>query len=77
MNATRRKTIHSLLAKIENLKLEPETVQAEEQEIFDKLSETAQESERGQAIGEAADHLQDALDSLEDVTSSLEQSVEE
>jgi len=72
MNAKDRKNVCSLLATLEALKAQIETIGAElreiadaEQEKYDNLSEGLQGSDMGQAIEDAARCLSDAADAAE------------
>lgn len=72
MNAKDRKNVCSLLATLEALKAQVETIGAElreiadaEQDKFDNLSEGLQGSDMGQAIEDAARGLSDAADAAE------------
>jgi chromosome segregation ATPase len=72
MNANDRKKVCSLLATLESLKAQVEDIGAELREIadaeqgkYDNLSEGLQESDKGQAIYDAANYLSDAADAAE------------
>lgn len=51
-------------------------LQQEEQEAFDNMPESLQESERGQAVGECASDLESEYDTLEDVINNLQEILE-
>lgn len=74
MNKIRRKELARIVAKLETLealrleiKEELEAVHEEEQEAFDNLPESLQESERGQQMQECLDAMENALDDLEEI----------
>lgn len=74
MNKIRRKELAHIVAKLETLealrleiKEELEAVMDEEQEAFDNLPESLQESERGQQMQEYVDALESAVDDLEEI----------
>jgi ATP-dependent helicase/DNAse subunit B len=72
MNKLRRKELTRIIEKLERLealrleiKDELEAVLEEEQEAFDNLPESLQESERGQQMQEYIDAMDGALDELD------------
>jgi hypothetical protein len=71
MNKGQRLALSDILNKLEAIKGEIESMGDEEQEKFDHMPESLQNSERGQAIEKAADVLGEAVISLEGVLSSL------
>lgn len=87
MNATRKKEVKAVISRIEKLKEEIasiveaiEQLEAEEHMDFDDMSEAMQESDRGQAVQDAAARLNDAVSELGNVdldyiTSYLEESM--
>lgn len=73
MNKLRRKELSRIIEKLERLealrleiKDELETVLEEEQEAFDNLPESLQESERGQQMQEYIEAMDGALDALDE-----------
>lgn len=60
-----------LRASIDILKNQNEGLHDEEQEAYDNLPESFQESERGEAMEAAADNLDSAMSSMEEVLDSL------
>lgn len=60
MNAARKKRIQDVIEKLDELKTVIEELHDEEQEAFDNLPESFQESERGEAMEAAADNLDSA-----------------
>lgn len=71
MNAARRKAIDKLYMQLEDLKAAIESLQEEEQEAFDNLPESLQDTERGEAMQEAVDNLEAAASSIEEAMDSL------
>ena len=78
MNATQRKLIARLipsieqaLALIEPMAEELSTMQQEEQEKFDNLSDGLRQSERGQKIEEGANQLQECADKVQEAVDGL------
>lgn len=76
MNANRRKRIGAIWDKIEDLKAELESIMEEEQECFDNLPESLQDSERGDKMQEAIDALENAANSIDDVIEYLQEAIE-
>lgn len=73
MNAQRRKALADIMDRISNLADERddikgalETLRDEEQESFDNMPEGLQQGDKGQAMEEAINALDDAISSLED-----------
>lgn len=52
MNATRRKELNKLIEQLEDIKSQIENLQQEEQDAYDNLPESLQDSERGERIQE-------------------------
>ena len=71
MNAQRRKQLNAAIAKIEEAKIDIESLQSEEQEAFDNMPESIQCGDRGQAMEQTADALQQAVDELENTLHDL------
>ena len=61
MNKDRRDRIAKIKEALEDLRGQIEDLQTEEQEAFDNMPESLQQSERGQASEAAADALHGAL----------------
>ena len=53
-----------------------EDIRDQEQDAFDNLPESLQESERGDAMSEAIDNLESAMESVEEARDSLEAATE-
>lgn len=71
MNRERRNRLMKVIEKLQDLRDEIEWLQMEEQEAFDNLPESLQDSERGEQMYENADNLEDAYSDLDDVVSDL------
>lgn len=71
MNQKQRDSLNALIGKLEEIKSEVETAQNEEQEKFDNLSEGLQQSERGQAMEQAANDLEEVVSALYEACSKL------
>ena len=76
MNATRRKRIQEAIEQLDELKTIIEELHDEEQEAYDNLPESFQESERGEAMDAVADNLDSAMSSMEEVLDSLNAAIE-
>lgn len=61
MNKERRKRLSDIRAKIEELQDLLEEVRTEEQDALDNLPESLQGSERGQAMEDAVQNIDDAI----------------
>ncbi len=73
MNKTTRKEIDDLIAQLESIKEQIGTIRYNEEEKYDNMPESLQESEKGEAMSNAIDNLESAMDSIEEVTSYLEE----
>lgn len=71
MNAQRRKEIQDVLNELADLRSRVETLQSDEQEAFDNMPESLQQSGRGQASESAASALENALTAFDEIESSL------
>lgn len=84
MNNARRKSLSALARRIQELQgqiesivSELETLRDEEQDAHDNLPESLQEGEKGQAMQEAIERMEDALSALADIdTDDIASSVE-
>lgn len=76
MNKQRRKALDTLYQKIEALSQELNEVLDAEQEAYDNLPESLQESERGEAMYEAIDNIESALSSLEEAQDYILEAVD-
>ena len=73
MNKQRRKDIEKATALLEQAREIIDTAQEEEQESYDNLPESIQESERGNAMYDNIDTLQTASDNISDALDTLEE----
>lgn len=71
MNKVRRKAISLIIENLEAQKNAIEVVLDEEQEYFDNMPESFQDSERGDIAQEAIDSLESAIGSLEETIDYL------
>ena len=65
MNKARRKKLGEIIDQLEYLREDLDAVASEEREAYDNLPESLQESDRGCAMEEAADELDDICSELE------------
>ena len=72
MNKNRRKRIQEIIDKIVDAADNLDVIKDEEQEVFDNMPENFQCAERGEAIQECVDDLDDAVSGLQDVIETLE-----
>ena len=77
MNKARRKQLDEIQGKLSELRDMIDTVLAEEQEAYDNLPESLQESERGEAMQTAIDAMESAIESCEEAEGSLEEAQEQ
>lgn len=71
MNRERRKRLEKVITNLEELRDELMCLQEEEQEAFDNMPESLQESERGEQISENADTFEEAYNDIDNVIDSL------
>lgn len=71
MNKSRRATLNMIVNAIEELKTQLESVRDDEQDAFDNMPESLQESERGETMQEAIDNMEYAIDNLDDAIDNL------
>lgn len=74
MNNARRKQIDAIISKMEESKSELENLLEEEQEAYDNMPDSLQDSERGEKAQEAISNLEDAISGIDDVLVNLEES---
>lgn len=72
MNKERRKTIAKLREQLEEIASELENLADEEQDAYNNLPESLQQSERGTMMEDAATNLECAFESIREVISNLE-----
>ena len=73
MNAARRKELKRALEMLDAAKSILEQVADEEQDAYDNLPESIQDSERGEQIYDNADTLSGYMDDLDDMMSAIEE----
>ncbi len=73
MNAARRKELKRALEMLDAAKSILEQVAEEEQDAYDNLPESIQDSERGEQIYDNADTLSGYMDDLDDMMSAIEE----
>ena len=76
MNKERRKWLEKTIATLEDQSAELESICEEEQEAYDNMPESLQDSERGQALYDNIDALESAASDLDDVISDLQEILE-
>jgi chromosome segregation ATPase len=76
MNSSCRILIAKTIAAIRKELKDFESVRDAEQEAFDNLPESLQESEKGEKMQENIDALESALDSINEALDDLEQTIE-
>lgn len=76
MNAKRRKEIEKLSAQIEEIKMAIDSLRDDEQEAYDNLPDSLQETERGQKMESAIEVLDYASDDLQECLDHLLEAVE-
>lgn len=76
MNKARRKRLSEIADELESLCYDPDAVASEEREAYDNLPESLQESEKGCAMEEAADELDDICSGLSELRDRIVDVVE-
>lgn len=69
MNAERRKRVAKLLAQLATLKGEAEIIRDDEQEAYDNMPESIQNSERGEQSQSAIDSLEELMEAIDNAES--------
>lgn len=72
MNKNRKMRLQKAISEFAHAKDEIEAILNEEQEAFDNLPESLQESERGDEMQEYIDHLTEAMDALNEAENELD-----
>lgn len=72
MNKARRKQIDDVIRKLDDLKMEIESILDDEQDYLDNIPENLQGSERYDAADEAVSYLSDASETIDEVSGMLE-----
>lgn len=73
MNKLGRKQIEAIISKLEDLRDEIEALKDEEQEKYDNLPESLQDSERGETFTDNVDNMETAYDDIDDAISNLQE----
>lgn len=76
MNKARRKWLEETINKLEEQKTELESIGEEEQEAYDNMPESLQDSEKGQTMYENIDTLEAAASDLDDIITNLQEILE-
>ena len=76
MNKARRLSIMKTINSLQILKSDVENIQSEEQDAYDNLPESLQDSERGDRMQDAIGNLDDALTLIDEAVTSLMQAAE-
>ena len=72
MNKARRKKLGEIIDQLENLREDLDSVACEERDAYDNLPESLQESDRGCAMEEAADELDDICSEMEELKDRIQ-----
>ena len=75
MNNQRRKELDNWMKKLDDLKEELDQIATDEQVSLYNLPENLQNSQRGDAIQDAADKLNDALGLFDDIVDYIEDAI--
>lgn len=75
MNKQRRKEIEKVVSQLEDIQADIDALRDEEEEAYDNLPESLQDSERGEAMQEAIDQLEEASSSVGDAIDYLNELV--
>ena len=73
MNSNRRKRLRALCSKLQDIIAELDLLIEEEQDAFDNMPESLQDSERGEQMQEYIDTMETAKDEIDSTVSELEQ----
>ena len=71
MNKARRRQIAEVINSIEIIKGVIEEIRDDEEDAYDNMPESLQESDRGEAMQEAVEFLENACDSLDEALDNL------
>ena len=71
MNYARRRELMKINNALEEFKVWVDDVICEEQDSFNNLTENLQQTDRGKAMEEAIDNLNDAMDAIEEAIDTL------
>ncbi|MBM6866392.1 hypothetical protein H6A66_14625 [Bacteroides caecigallinarum] len=73
MNRERRKRIMQLSEKLSEVRTSLESICEEEEDAFDNMPESLQESERGEQMQEYIETMEEAISNIEEIESNLEE----
>lgn len=76
MNKQRRMSIREAMDGLNVIKEDLESILDEEQEAYDNLPESIQDSDRGEAMSDGLYNLESAISSLEEATNALEEAIQ-
>lgn len=76
MNATRRKQLAKLVEQLESIMSDIDTIREQEQEAYDNMPDSIQESERGDRMSEIIDSIQYAYDNVSDAVDNINEAIE-
>lgn len=76
MNDARRKELKAIREKLSDIFAELESIRDDEEEAFDNMPESFQNSERGEKAQEAIYHLNGAVSGVEAILDDIESSYE-
>lgn len=71
MNKARRKAIREIVAKLETLRDEVESLRDEEQDYYDNMPESFQDGEKGQAASTAIEYMESASGYIDNAIEEL------
>lgn len=76
MNRQRRKALQDIIDQLETLRIQLETLLAEEEDYRDNFPENLQNSERYERTEAIRENLSDAVDEMEQAASDIEDAIE-
>lgn len=76
MNRQRRKALQDIIDQLEILRMQLETLLAEEEDYRDNFPENLQSSERYERTEAICENLSDAVDEMEQAASDIEDAIE-
>lgn len=71
MNKTRRKAIQDVIAKLETLRDEVESLLNDEQDYYDNMPESFQDGDKGQAASDAISYMESASGYIDNAIEEL------
>lgn len=77
MNSQQRKKIEAIVGTLQDLKSQVEDFQNEEYDKFSNMPESLQQRDKGQAMEQAANDLQEAADNFDQVIDKLEEAIQQ